>query len=108
MDVLYSLLNVGNQRLNVIVQEKMFTKTLNFVVTTPFDDILSVTDSILNRFCINILPKTNLNVKSLVLESESMERILVAADYPNLVELKLFNFIDKILFRYFTGKIVPC
>ncbi|CAM2730175.1 unnamed protein product, partial [Rotaria socialis] len=89
MYVLYSLLNVGNQRLDMIVQEKTFTKTLNFVVTTSFDDILSISDSILDRFCINILPKINLNVKSLILESGSMERILLAADYPNLVELKL-------------------
>jgi hypothetical protein len=103
MDVLYSLLDVGNQRLDMIVQEKTFTKTLNFVVTTSFDDILSITDSILDRFCINILPKINLNVKSLILESGSMERVLLVADYPNLVELKLFNFNDKIVLRYFTG-----
>ncbi|CAF1316810.1 unnamed protein product [Rotaria sordida] len=103
MDVLYSLLDVGNQRLNMIAQEKMFTKTLNFVIITSFDDILSITDSKLDRFCINILPKINLNVKSLILESGSMERILLAADYPNLVELKLFNFNDKIVFNYFTS-----
>ncbi|CAF3387836.1 unnamed protein product [Rotaria sp. Silwood2] len=103
MDVLYSLLDVGNQRLKMIVQKKMFTKTLNLVVTTSFDDILSITDSILDRFCINILPKINLNVKSLILESGSMERILLAADYPNLVELKLFNFNDKIVLHYFRG-----
>ncbi|CAF4627492.1 unnamed protein product, partial [Rotaria sp. Silwood2] len=80
MDILYSLLDIGNQRLNMIVQEKMFTKTLNLVVTTSFDDVLSITDAILDRFCINILPKINLNVKSLILESGSMERILLAAD----------------------------
>ncbi|CAF4437812.1 unnamed protein product [Rotaria socialis] len=104
MYVLYSLFDVGNQRLDMIVQEKTFTKTLNFVVTTSFDDILSISDSMLNRFCINILPKINLNVKSLILESGSMERILLAADYPNLVELKLFNFNDKVVVPYFTGK----
>ena len=52
----------------------------------------------------NILPRIHSNVKSLILESGSMERILLAADYPNLTELKLFNFTDKIFARYFKGK----
>jgi hypothetical protein len=104
MDVLYSLLDVDNQRLDVIVQEEIFTKTLNFVLTTSTDEILSIADLILDRFCINILPKIDHNVKSLILESESMERILLAADYPNLSELKLFNFKDKIASCHFTGK----
>jgi hypothetical protein len=108
MDVLYSLLDVGNQRLDMMVQEKTFTNTLNFVITTSFDEILSITDSILDRFCINILPKINLNVKSLILESGSMERVLLATDYPNLVKLKLFNFNDGIVLRYCTSKKVPC
>jgi hypothetical protein len=108
MDVLYSLLDVDNQRLNMVVQEKTFTNSLNFVLTTSTDDILSIADPIFDRFCINILPKIDHNVKSLILESESMERILRAADYPNLTELKLFNFRDKIASSYFTGKNLWC
>lgn len=104
MDVLYSLLDIDNQRLNTVVQKKTFTQTLNFVLTTLADDILSIADPILDRFCINILPKIDHKVKSLILESGSMERIFLAASYPNLTELKLFNFDDKIVSRYFTGK----
>ncbi|CAF4023206.1 unnamed protein product, partial [Rotaria sp. Silwood1] len=104
IDVLYSLLDVDNQRLNMIVKEKTFTNTLNFVLTTSTDEILSITDPILDRFCISILPKINHNVKSLILGSESMERIYLAADYPNLTELKLFNFTDKIASCYFTDE----
>ncbi len=104
MDVLHSLWDVDTQRLNMIVQQKTFTNTLNFVVTTLTDDILSIADSILDRFCNNILPKIDHNVKSLILESGSMERILLAADYPNLTDLKLFNFNDEIVSRYFIGK----
>jgi len=100
----YSLLDVDNQRLDTIVPDKAFTKTLNFVLTTITDDFLSIPDSILNRYCINILPKIDHNVISLILESGSIERILVAADYPNLTELKLFNVNDYIVSRYFTGK----
>ncbi|CAF2248554.1 unnamed protein product [Rotaria magnacalcarata] len=104
MDVLYSLFDVNNQRLSNIIQENTFTNTLNFVLITLTDDILSISDPILDRFCINILPRIHYNVKSLILNSLSMERILSAADYPNLSELKIFNFNGKIASRYFTGK----
>jgi hypothetical protein len=104
IDVLYSLLDVDNQRLDMVVQEKTFTNTLNFVLTTITDRVLSIADSILHRFCISILPKIDYNIKSLILESESMERILLAADYPNLTELKLYNVNDHIVSHHFTGK----
>jgi hypothetical protein len=103
-DVLYSLFDVNNLRLDNIIQENTFTNTLNFVLTTLTDDILSISDPILDRFCISILPRINYNVKSLILNSLSMERILLASDYPNLSELKIFNFYAKIASRYFTGK----
>ncbi|CAF1244678.1 unnamed protein product [Rotaria sordida] len=101
MDVLYSIMNIGNQRLDNLVLEKTFTKTLNFVLTTLNDDIVSIDDSIFNQLCINILPRIDYNVKSLILESVSMERILLAADYPNLTELKIFNFNEPIFAYYF-------
>jgi hypothetical protein len=103
-DVLYSLFDVNNLRLDNIIQENTFTNTLNFVLTTLTDDILSISDPILDRFCISILPRINYNVKSLILNSLSMERILLAADYPNLSELKIFNFNGEIASSYFTGK----
>ncbi|CAF5151688.1 unnamed protein product, partial [Rotaria sp. Silwood1] len=96
-------MNLYNQRLDTIVQEKTFTNTLNFVLTTITDDVLSIADSILDRFCISILPKINYNVKSLILESESMECIL-ATDYSKLTELKLYNVNDHIVSRYFTDE----
>jgi hypothetical protein len=103
-DVLYSLFDVNNLRLDNIIQENTFTNTLNFVLITLTDDILSISDPILDRFCISILPRINYNVKSLILNSLSMERILLASDYPNLSELKIFNFNAKIASHYFTGK----
>ncbi|CAF2837110.1 unnamed protein product [Rotaria sp. Silwood2] len=102
IDVLYSLFGVDNQRLDPILQSEAFIKTLNFVLTTTSNDVLPIADSILNRYCIDILPKINYNVRSLILESESMERILLAADFPNLTELKLYNVNDYIVSHYFT------
>ncbi|CAF4418656.1 unnamed protein product, partial [Rotaria magnacalcarata] len=40
-------------------------------------------------------------VKSLTLDSVSMESILRSGNYPNLTELKLFNFNKEIVSRYF-------
>jgi hypothetical protein len=57
VDVLYSLFDVDNQRLDNIIEENTFTNTLNFVLTTTTDDVLSISDPILDRFCISILPR---------------------------------------------------
>ncbi|CAF3994809.1 unnamed protein product [Rotaria sordida] len=68
------------------------------------NNVLLIDDCKLDRFCINILSKIALNIKSLIVESESTERILLAADYPNLVILKFFNFNNKIASKHFTVK----
>ncbi|CAF4590366.1 unnamed protein product, partial [Rotaria sp. Silwood2] len=103
-DVLYSLFDLNNERLDKIIEENTFTNNLNFVLITLTDDVLSISDSIIDRFCKNILPKIHYNVKSLILNALSMERILFAADYPNLNKLKIFNFNDTIILHYFTIK----
>jgi hypothetical protein len=106
VDVLYSLLDINNQRLDIIAQEQIFSNILNFVfITQSTDEISTISDSILDRFCVSILPRVHKNVKSLIIESISMECILRAGIYPNLTELKLFNFNKEIISRYFTGKI---
>ncbi|CAF0957244.1 unnamed protein product [Rotaria sordida] len=102
IDVLYSLLGINNQRVEIIVQRQIFTSTLNFAsISQSTDEISSISGSILDRFCIDILPKIHKNVKSLILEPVSMDRILRAGNYPNLSELKLFNFNKAIFSRYF-------
>jgi hypothetical protein len=100
IDVLYSLLNINNERLNILVQEKIFNNTLDFL---SIDNTSSTDQRKLDRFCIDILPRIHDNVKCFNLEPVSMERILLAADYPNLTELKLFNFKQEIALSYFTS-----
>ena len=105
IDVLYSLLNIGNQRLDNIVQHSIFSKILNFVsISQSTDEVSSIPTTILNRFYVDILPRIYNNVKSLIVESVSMEYILRAAYYPNLTELKIFNINKAIVSRYFSGK----
>ncbi|CAF3636818.1 unnamed protein product [Rotaria socialis] len=96
IDVLYSLVDINNGPLDIFAQEKMFTNTLNFTYT---DDI-----SLIDRYCINILPRINHNIKCFILEPVLLERILLAAVYPNLTEFKLFNFEQQIVSKYFTDE----
>jgi hypothetical protein len=109
INVLYSLLGINNQRLDIIAQEPIFSNILNFVSNSQLtDEISSITDSALDRFCHDILPRIHNNIKSMVLESVSMKYILSAGIYPNLTELKIFNFNEAIVSRYFIGKIFIC
>lgn len=106
IDVLFSLLGINNQRLDIIAQEQIFSKILNFVsISQSTDEISSISDPILHRFCNDILPRIHINVKCLILDSVSMECILRAGNYPNLTELKLYNFNKAIVSRYFMGKL---
>jgi hypothetical protein len=106
MNVLYSLLNLANQQLDKLEQDETFTKTLNFVMSTSTEDICPIDDLLFDRFCVDILPTIDYNVRSLVLEAGSMERILHAATFSNLTQLKVFNFNEKVLSHYFTGRII--
>ncbi len=92
VDVLYSLMNV-NTRLNQIVHDPIFTTKIT--LTQP--------DILLDRFCSEILPKIHHKIKWLKLESASMERILLACDYPNLCQLDIF-IIHKNPAIHFSGK----
>jgi len=108
IDVLYSLLGINNQRLDIIAQEQIFSNILNFVSISQSNDEISISDSIFDRFCIDILPRIHRKVKSLILESVFMERILRSGNYPNLTELKIFNLNKEIVSRSFLGKIFMC
>ncbi|CAF1418427.1 unnamed protein product [Rotaria sordida] len=85
IDVLYSFLNINNQRLNIIAQEKIFTNILNF---TSIDNISSNDCLKLDRFC----------------TADLIKRILLATNYPNLTKLKIFNFKEEIVLYYFTNE----
>ena len=103
IDILYSLTGIDVERLDLLVQSEMFTNTLNFV-SSESDVICSINDSLLDRFCLKILPQIQHNVRFLIVEVGNMERILLAGEYPNLIKLKIFNLNEEILSRYLTGK----
>ncbi|CAF1237525.1 unnamed protein product [Rotaria sordida] len=100
-DVLYSLFDINNERLDNIVREETFSNTLNFTLTVRNTIIIG---SVLDRFCNYILPQIHYNVKCLIVAPASIERILLATHYPNLTELKLLDFQRDSSLRYFTGE----
>jgi hypothetical protein len=58
---------------------------------------------VLDRFCLRILPQIHDKIKWLNLESLSMERILLATDYPTLCGLGLYNIDKETAMRLFRG-----
>ncbi|CAF4062341.1 unnamed protein product [Rotaria sordida] len=102
--LLYSLLGV-NKRLNKILYDSIFTNHLTLLRRKPnhlimFQSLSShliypLVDQILNRFCLEILPEIHDKIEWLDLESSSMERILLATNYPNLSGLGLYNIQAK-------------
>ncbi|CAF4128881.1 unnamed protein product [Rotaria sordida] len=96
-----------NEKIDILLHDDIFTNTLNLVSISSTDDnehIRSIDDRILDHLCINILPNIHHNVKHLLFESMSMERILFAGNYPNLTSMKLFNFGQHIALNYFTDE----
>ncbi|CAF1417233.1 unnamed protein product [Rotaria sordida] len=94
IDVLYSLIGV-NKRLNKIVCDSFFTNRLTLLKSSLNYCVLPLSDRILDRFCLQILPKIHDKIKWLDLESFSMERILLATNYPNLYGLGLYNIQEE-------------
>jgi hypothetical protein len=96
VDVLYSLLDINNGRLNILAQQNTFTNILK--IPTIYDY------SLINRLCIDILPRIHHNVKCFIFDSFCMKRFLLATDYPNLTELKILHFKQKFALGYLTSK----
>ena len=71
--------------------------SLHFISPLPY--------AIPHRFCIEILPKIHDQIKWLNLESLSIRRVLLAANYPNLNALRLYNLTVEDAQKILSGKI---
>ncbi len=105
IEVLYSLVGV-NKRLNKIAHDFVFTNYLTLFMSTSNGFIYSLDDSMIDRFCLYVLPEIHQKIQCLDLEARSMKRILLAANYPILYGLGLFNISVKTLMCLFNGKIL--
>ncbi|CAF2346741.1 unnamed protein product [Rotaria sp. Silwood2] len=96
IDVLYSLLDINNGRLNILAQENTFTNILKLVGIYDF--------SLIDRFCNYILPRIHHNAKCFIFDSFCIKRFLLATDYPNLTELKILHFQQDFALDYLTNE----
>ncbi|CAF1310380.1 unnamed protein product [Rotaria sordida] len=102
VEILYSLIDV-NKRLNTIVHDPIFTSYLALMTSSSNCLFDRLTDTILDRFCLQILPKIHHKIEFFNLESSSMERILLLTNYPNLYGLGLYNLASETARDLFTG-----
>ncbi len=100
-DVLYSLIGV-NRRLNTIVQDSIFTSYLKLL--PPINGLDEFTDSMLDRYCFEVLPEIHHKIEWLSFKSLHMERILLATNYPKLQGLSLCELTSEAARDLFTGK----
>ncbi|CAF4635058.1 unnamed protein product [Rotaria sp. Silwood2] len=106
ISLLYSLIGV-NKRLDTIVRDPIFTRHLKLMRHFSNDSIEPLSDAILSRLCSKILLEIRNQVQWLDLEASSIERILLATNYPNLYGLGLFNLDTETALSLFYGEIFP-
>lgn len=106
VEVLFSLMNV-NVRLDKIVHDYTFTNQITLIEQNGATNLGSpLSDKILDRFCLKILPQIHEKIKWFKLETISMERILLAANnYPNLHQLDIFIMNKNIDMHLFISKV---
>ena len=102
-DVLYSLLN-STQRLDQIARGIDYTKSINFSIESSNGQFSAIDPDKAHRFCAELLPQIHHHIQSMTLETSNIERILLAAQFPNLHTLVLAGFSPAILLHYFTSK----
>ncbi|CAF1083478.1 unnamed protein product [Rotaria sordida] len=102
IDVLYSLWGI-NTRFGKILHDSICTSSLTLLQCLS-NCFCPLPDTILDRFCLQILSQIRLKIKWLDIESSSMERILLAAEYSNLCGLGIYNITEDVAIRLFIGK----
>ncbi|CAF4777360.1 unnamed protein product, partial [Rotaria sp. Silwood2] len=90
VEMLNSLMGI-NRRLDKILRDPIFSSHLTLMRSSSNGLFHPLVDIMIDRFCSQILPQIHHNIKWLNLESLSMERVLLASDYPNLCGLGLYQ-----------------
>jgi hypothetical protein len=107
-DVLYSLVDV-NQRFNQLALDRFYIRHLNMTCMTIksfYDRTYSIDNQVLDRICNNILPRIDHQIKELIVEQYSIDRILHTLNCPQLYSLTLMDLSDQVLFNYLTSKLI--
>ncbi|CAF3579739.1 unnamed protein product [Rotaria socialis] len=98
-DVLNSIWGV-NQRLNRLAHDARLTQSIDLTAEQSYDERCSMSTVILDRLCSHVLPQIHDNIKSLLVEPSSMQRILRVCAYPNIHQLTLSSIESKDFIKY--------
>ncbi|CAF4591754.1 unnamed protein product, partial [Rotaria socialis] len=98
-DVLNSIWGV-NQRLNRLARDARLTQSIDLTAEQSYDERCSMSTVILDRLCSHVLPQIHDNIKSLLVEPSSMQRILRVCAYPNIHQLTLSSIESKDFIKY--------
>ena len=90
VEVLYYLTDV-NDRLKRIAHDPILTRYLSLMKYFSNVVIDPLSESMLDCFCLKILPKIHEKIQWLNLESSSMKRILLTGNSPTLTGLGPYN-----------------
>ncbi|CAF4409010.1 unnamed protein product [Rotaria socialis] len=93
--------------ISLVKTEQIFTDDHSFDKLSQYFSnrlVCPLVDTVLDRFCLQILPQIHHKINWLNAESSSMERILLAADYHNLRNLGLYNVDEKTAERVFADE----
>jgi hypothetical protein len=107
VDVFNSLVDVC-ERLDQLVFDPFCIRNLDMTSMTMksfFDRTFSVDKQVLSRICSNILPRIHHQINELIIEQQSMQRVLYTLNYPQLYSLTLMNFQADKLSQCLTGKL---
>ena len=101
VDVLLSLMG-SNPRFDRIICDPCFTTEIDLIRSND-DERCAEMNTVIDRFCSDILPRIHHQIKWLKVQSTSIERLLLAADYSNLSQLDIFIPHEERL-RHFNGE----
>jgi hypothetical protein len=102
INVLYSLIGV-NRTLDRLAQDITFTQSIDLVGISSNEHIDSINKSILDRFCVDIIPRIQHNIECLILDPLSIDRVLCIGNYSKLHKLTLVNLQFEVASRIFNG-----
>ncbi|CAF1158646.1 unnamed protein product [Rotaria magnacalcarata] len=102
VDLLNSMLGL-HQRLDRLLRDVTFTHSLDLTTQQSNDERCSLPIVMLDRLCSHILPAIHENINSLLVESSSMQLILLVAAYPNLHQLTFSSIESEDLINHLSS-----
>ncbi|CAF4358214.1 unnamed protein product, partial [Rotaria sp. Silwood2] len=92
-----------NKRLDNLLHDKIFISKLTLFAWSSNDLIHRFDDSLIDEFCLKILPQIHHKIKWLNLELSSIEQFLLGIDYPHLYGVGLYNMNIRMALYFFKG-----